>query len=53
MRLVGRKTIARAMHFAAGDRRLVVVRMFVKKSQKTPRRELALAERRMKEQGGG
>ena len=49
MRLVRRNTIARAMHFAAGDRRLVVVRMFVKKSQKTPRREIALAERRMKD----
>jgi phage-related protein len=29
-----------------------VLRVFVKKSQKTPRREIALAERRMKEHDG-
>jgi phage-related protein len=29
------------------------VRVFVKKSPKTPPREIALAERRMKEQDGG
>ena len=53
MRLTGRDGIARAIYFAAGGRRLVVVRVFVKKSQKTPRREIALAERRMKEQDRG
>lgn len=53
MRLAGRDNIARAMYFAASARRLVVVRVFVKKSQKTPRREIALAEKRMKEQDGG
>jgi phage-related protein len=53
MRLAGRDNIARAMYFAAGGRRLVVVRVFVKKSQKTPHHEIALAERRMKEQDGG
>jgi phage-related protein len=32
---------------------MVVVRLFVKKSQKTQRREITLAERRMKEQDRG
>jgi phage-related protein len=50
MRLTGRETVARAIYFATGGRRLVVVRLFVKKAQKTPRREMALAERRMREQ---
>jgi phage-related protein len=45
--------IARAMYFAASGRRLVVVRVFVKKAQKTPRHEITMAQRRMKEQDGG
>ena len=53
IRLAGRNTIARAIYFAATGRRLVVVRLFVKKSQQTPRRELVLAARRMKEQDRG
>ena len=53
MRLAGRDNVARAIYFAASDRRLVVVRLFVKKSQKTPRREIVLAARRMKEQDSG
>jgi phage-related protein len=51
MRLAGRDNIAKAICFAASGRRLVVVRLFVKKSQKAPRREIALAERRMKDHG--
>jgi phage-related protein len=50
MRLSGRNTIGRAIYFAARSRRLIVVRVFVKKTEKTPRREIALAERRMREQ---
>jgi phage-related protein len=50
--MAGRNSIARALYFASSGRRLVVVRVFVKKSQKTPRREVALAERRMEEQNG-
>lgn len=49
MRLKGRDGIARAIYFAAKGRRLVVVRAFVKKSQKTPQRDIDLALRRMKE----
>lgn len=49
MRLAGRSGIARAFYFAAPGRRLIVVRMFVKKTERTPRQEIVLAERRMKE----
>ncbi len=46
MRLRGRDGIARALYFAKAGRRLCVVRVFVKKTQKTPRREIELALRR-------
>jgi phage-related protein len=49
MRLKGADGIARAIYFAAAERRLVVVRAFVKKTRTTPQREIELAERRMKE----
>jgi phage-related protein len=52
MRMAGQNRIARALYFAASGRRLVVVRVFVKKTRKTPRREIALAERRMEQQHG-
>ena len=48
MRLQGKDNIARAIYFAATGRRLIVVRAFVKKTQKTPNREIDLAEERMK-----
>jgi phage-related protein len=48
MRMTGRDGIARAIYFAARGRRLIVVRAFVKKTQKTPRREIELALRRMR-----
>jgi phage-related protein len=53
MRLASQGVMARAIYFAASGRRLVVVRIFVKKSQRTPLREIASAERRMKEQDRG
>jgi phage-related protein len=49
MRLKGKGGIARAIYFAAIGQRLVVVRFFVKKTRKTPRREIDLAVRRMNE----
>lgn len=49
MRLRGRDGIARAICFAAAGRRLLVVRIFVKKTQATPRQEIELALRRMSE----
>ncbi len=47
MRMKGKDGIARAIYFAATGRRLVMVRAFVKKTQKTPNREIDLAMQRM------
>ena len=49
MRLRGRDGIARALYVTATGQRVVVVRVFVKKTQKTPRREIELALERAKE----
>ena len=49
MRLKGRDGISRALYVAASGRRIVVVRVFRKKTQKTPDREIELALRRAKE----
>jgi phage-related protein len=49
MRLRGRDGIARALYVTAMGRRVVVVRAFGKKTQKTPRVEIELALRRAKE----
>ena len=49
MRLKGREGIARAVYVTATGRRVVVVRVFGKKTEKTPRREIELAPRRAKE----
>ena len=49
MRTSGRGGIARGIYVTAAGRRVVVVRAFVKKMQKTPRREIRLALQRAKE----
>ena len=49
MRMKGRDGIARAAYVTAIGRRVVVVRVFPKKTQKTPRREIELALKRAKE----
>jgi phage-related protein len=49
MRLKGRDGIARSLYVTASGRRVVILRTFVKKTQKTPRREIELARRRAKE----
>jgi len=49
LRLIGRDGIARAIYLTATGKRIVIVRIFVKKTQKTPRRELELARERAKE----
>ena len=49
MRLRGRDGIARSLYVTASGRRVVILRTFVKKTQKTPRREIELALRRAKE----
>lgn len=49
MRLKGRDGIARAVYIAIRERRVVVVHVFRKKTQKTPRRDIEAALRRAKE----
>ena len=49
MRLNGRDGIARALYVTATGRRIVVLRVFVKKSQKAPQREIELAQKRAKD----
>jgi phage-related protein len=46
MRLMGRDGIARILYVTATGRRVVVVRAFVKKTQRIPRAEIELALRR-------
>lgn len=43
MRLKGRSGISRALYVTALGSRVVIVRAFVKKTEKTPRREIAIA----------
>jgi phage-related protein len=49
MRLRGRDGIARALYVTAPGRRVVVLRVFTKRTQKTPRRDIELARRRVEE----
>jgi phage-related protein len=49
MRMRGRDGIARAIYLVASGKRLIVVLVFVKKSQKAPHDVIALALRRAKE----
>jgi phage-related protein len=49
MRMKGRSGIARAVYVTAVGKRVVVVHIFTKKTEKTPRREIELALRRAKE----
>ena len=49
MRMKGRDGIARSLYVTAAGRRVVVLRTFIKKTQKTPRREIDLAVQRAKE----
>jgi len=49
IRMSGRDGIARALYITAKQRRVVVVLVFVKKTQKTPPNVLKLARKRAKE----
>jgi phage-related protein len=49
MRLKGPSGIARALYVTRHPQRIVVVRVFVKKTQKTPRREIRLTLERAEE----
>ncbi len=49
MRMRGRDGISRELYVTATGKRVVIVRVFVKKTQKTPSREIDLALSRAKE----
>ncbi len=49
MRMKGKDGIARAIYVTAVAHRVVVLHVFFKKTQKTPRREIDIALRRAKE----
>ena len=49
MRTQGRDGIARAVYAAAQGRRLLVLHVFLKKTQATPRRALTTARKRLED----
>lgn len=49
LRVTGRDGISRAIYVTASGQRVVILRAFVKKTQKTPSRELDIARQRAKE----
>jgi len=49
MRVKGKDGSSRAVYVTANGHRVVVVRVFVKKTQKTPRREIEIALQRAQE----
>lgn len=49
LRLKGRDGIARSIYVTASGQRVIVLRTFVKKTEKTPPREIDIALARMKE----
>jgi len=49
LRIPGQDGISRAIYLTASGRRVVILRVFIKKTQKTPARELRLARERAKE----
>lgn len=49
LRITGKDGIARAIYVTAAGQRVVILRIFIKKTQKTPQRELELARQRATE----
>lgn len=49
MRLKGKDGISRALYVTARKKRVVIVRVFIKKTEKTPRREIEIALTRAKD----
>jgi phage-related protein len=45
----GQKRIARAVYVTAVQKKIVIVHVFVKKTQRTPRREIMIALKQAKE----
>lgn len=50
LRIRSKSGISRAIYVTASGRRVVIVRVFVKKTQKTPSREIKLARERAKDE---
>jgi phage-related protein len=49
LRLTGKSGISRAIYMTTKGKRVVILRAFIKKTQKTPKTELELARNRAKE----
>ena len=49
IRVSGKSGIARALYVTVIGKRVVILRVFMKKTQKTPRREIELARQRAKD----
>jgi phage-related protein len=49
LRIKSKEGIARAFYCTKVDKRIIVLHVFIKKTQKTPKKELDLANKRMKE----
>jgi len=49
LRLKAQEGIARVFYCTVADRRIVMLHQYIKKSERTPRRELEIAQRRMRE----
>lgn len=49
LRVKGKDGIARAIYITETGKRIIILRAFIKKSQKTPHQELELAKQRAKE----
>lgn len=48
LRVKGKEGIARVFYCTRAGKRIVMLHVFIKKTQKTPKKELKLATRRMK-----
>ena len=51
IRASGKDGISRGIYVAVKDKRVIVLRVFIKKTQKTPKNELDIAKQRAKEAG--
>lgn len=49
LRIKGKDGISRAIYVTAHQKRVVILRVFIKKNQKTPKAELEIARLRMRE----
>ena len=49
LRVKGQEGIARVFYCTIVHRRIIMLHVFIKKSQKTPKRELEIAKRRLRE----